>query len=135
MTVPTLITETPDKVYLLQEMFSAFVYALQYVQGQTITTAGAQTVNPKVNNLLLNNTVATIAATIADAKNHAGIFTVKAGTEPAVGQDHTLTLTIGTFDGTNNVATFADANDSLTVVFDIAGNGTVLNNTGTVALS
>jgi hypothetical protein len=29
MTAPTLITETPDKVYLLQEMFSAFVYALQ----------------------------------------------------------------------------------------------------------
>ena len=31
MTAPTLITETPDKVYLLQEMFSAFVYALQNV--------------------------------------------------------------------------------------------------------
>lgn len=133
MTIPTLITDGNGKY--LDIIYSAIIYALQYVQGQEITEAGAQVVNPKVNNLLLNNATATIAATIADAKDHAGLFTVKAGLEPDVGEDHTLTLTVGTFDGTNNVATFEDINDSLTVIFDIAGNGTIINNTGSVVLS
>lgn len=135
MSNPTLITENLDKVHMLDIFYSAFVYALQFIMGQTITTAGAQTVNPKVNNLLLNNATTTISATISDASQHAGLFTVKAGLEPAEGQDHTLTLTSGTFDGTNNVATFSDINDSLTVIFDIAGNGTIINNTGSVVLS
>lgn len=124
-----------DTAHMFDIIYSAMVYALQYVQGQVITTAGAQTVNPKVNNLLLNNATTKIAAVIADASQHAGLFTVKAGLEPAEEQDHTLVLTSGTFDGTNNTATFADINDSLTVMFDIAGNGTIINNTGSVALS
>jgi hypothetical protein len=114
---------------------NAIVAALLFVQGQTITTAGAQVILAKTNNVLLNNATAAITATIADAKNHVGLFTVKAGLEPAGGQDHTLTLTVGTFNGTNKVATFADINDALTVIFDIAGNGTIINNTGSVALS
>ena len=114
---------------------NAIIEALTFFEGQTITTAGAQAVTAKKSSVLLNNATATIAATIADAANHAGLFTVKAGLEPAVGQDHTLTLTAGTFDGTNNVATFADKDDSLTVVFDHTGNGTIINNTGSVVLS
>jgi hypothetical protein len=133
MVVPNLITD--GKGEYLDIIYSAVVHALTYVQGQQITTAGTQTVNQKVNNLLLNNATAAINAVIADAKNHVGMFTVKAGLEPAGGQDHTLTLTVGTFDGTNNRATFADINDALTVIFDIAGNGTILNNTGSVSLS
>ena len=133
MTVDLTIDRT-DSVYYPQ-IYAAIIDALNYVSGATITTAGAQVVSAKTNNLLLNNATAAINATIADAKTHAGLFTVKAGLEPAGGKDHTLTLTIGTFDGTNRVATFADINDSLTVIFDIAGNGSVINNTGAVVLS
>lgn len=133
MTVDLTLDYSTSQFY--PQIYAAIIDALNYVKGQTITTAGAQTVNPRVNNLLLNNATATIAATIADAKNHIGLFTVKAGLEPAGGQDHTLVLTIGTFDGTNNTATFADINDTLVVMFDIAGNGTIMTNTGSVALS
>jgi hypothetical protein len=101
--------------------------------GQTITASGAVTAGKK--SVLLNHATAAIAATIADAADHFGYFVVKAGLEPGAGQDHTLTLTIGTFNGTNNVATFADINDALVVFFDHAGNGTIISNTGSVTLS
>lgn len=91
-------------------------------------TAGVQSVE-------LNHISTTIAATIADAVNHQGIFIVKATTEPGVAADHTLTLTAGTFNGSDNIATFADINDTLVVYFDSAGNGTVVENVGSVALS
>jgi hypothetical protein len=103
--------------------------------GQTITDAGAQVVTAGKKSVLLNNAAATIAATIADASLHFGWFTVKAGLEPAGGQDHTCTITTGTWDGTNKIATFADINDALVVFFDHAGNGTIISNTGAVALS
>lgn len=100
---------------------------------QELTASGAVTAG--VQSLELNHTSVTIEATIADAVNHQGLFIVKATTEPGVGGDHTLTLTAGTFDGTNNVATFADINDALVVFFDSAGNGTILENVGTVGLA
>jgi hypothetical protein len=100
---------------------------------QELTASGA--VTPGVECVQLNHTTVAIAATIADASKHPGIFHAKATTEPGAGQDHTITITTGTWDGTNKVATFADIKDALTVYFDKAGNGTILNNTGTVALS
>lgn len=103
--------------------------------GQTITVAAAQVVIAGKQSVLLNNAVATIAATIADASLHFGYFVVKAGLEPAVGQDHTCTITTGTWDGINKIATFADINDALVVFFDHAGNGTIISNTGAVVLS
>lgn len=102
---------------------------------QVITTAGAGVVATTTNQLYLNNASTAITATIASAIIHEGIFFVKAGLEPAGGQDHTLTLTAGTFDGSNTIATFQDINDSLLIMFDASGNGTVLVNTGSVALS
>ena len=101
--------------------------------GETITTSGAVTAGKK--SVLLNHATVAIAATIADAANHFGWFTVKAGLEPGAGQDHTCTLTLGTWDGTNTIATFADINDALVVFFDHVGNGTIISNTGAVALS
>jgi hypothetical protein len=59
---------------------------------------------------------------------------VKSITEPGSGQDHTVTITNGTWNG-NKSATFADINDTLVVYFDSAGNGTVVANVGSVALS
>ena len=104
-------------------------------QIQTIVTSGAQTVTAGVQALYLNEDTTAINATIATAVAHQGLFLVKSGLEPATVNDHVLTLTIGTFNGTNNVATFADINDSLLIYFDAAGAGTVLVNTGTVVLS
>lgn len=100
---------------------------------QELTASGAVTAG--VQSVELNKTDGTIAATIADSSNHQGVFIAKATTEPGVGGDHTLTLTAGTFDGTNNVATFADINDALIVYFDSAGNGTIVENVGSVSLS
>jgi hypothetical protein len=118
-----------------QTIYDAVLAALKTAQGQIITEKGSQTVTPGVNNLLLNNDTEAINAVIDNSLNHIGLFTVKAGIEPGSGEDHTLTLTSGTFDGINNVATFADINDALVIIFDIAGNGTIINNTGTVVLS
>jgi hypothetical protein len=102
---------------------------------EELTTAGANTVTTGVQSVELNNDTTAITATIATSVNHQGLFIAKATSEPAVGEDHTLTLTAGTFDGTNNVATFADINDALVVYFDSAGNGTIVENVGAVALS
>jgi hypothetical protein len=100
---------------------------------QSLTASGAVTAG--IQSVELDHTSVAIAATIADSSAHQGLFIVKATTEPGVAADHTLTLTAGTFDGTNSVATFADVNDALVVYFDSAGNGTILANVGSVALS
>jgi len=76
---------------------------------------------------------ASIAATIADAANHAGSFVVVCTAEPAT--THTVTLTSGTWDGTNDTATFSDIGDALLVTFDASGDGTIVSNVGSVALS
>ena len=104
-------------------------------QIQTITASGAQAITAGVSQVYLNEATTAIAATIADSAAHQGLFFIKAGLEPAGGQDHTVTLTSGTWNGTNNVATFADIADALTIMFDAAGNGTVIVNTGSVAFS
>lgn len=117
-----------------QTIYDAVLAAIKTTQGQIITNSGSQAVTSGVSNLLLNNDTEAINAVIDNSLNHVGLFTVKAGLEPADGQNHTLTLLRGTFDGTNNRATFEDINDALVIIFDIAGNGTIINNTGTVSL-
>lgn len=100
------------------------------IQELTVTgavTAGKQSVE-------LNHASVIVAATIADAANHQGLFIVK-DTSATGTAAHTLTLTAGTFNGTNNVATLNALNEALVVYFDSAGNGTVLVNIGSVALS
>jgi hypothetical protein len=101
---------------------------------QAMTVSGA--ITPGVNYVSLNHTSTKIAATIADATAHAGVFVIDTISEPAGGQDHTVTISgTGSFNGTNKVATFADTGDKLVVFFNAAGRGTVLENTGSVALS
>ena len=90
-------------------------------------TAGKQSVE-------LNHISVIIAATIADASNHQGLFIVK-DTSASGTAAHTLTLTAGTFDGTNNVATFNAPNEALVVYFDSAGDGTIIENVGGVVIS
>ena len=98
---------------------------------QTMIVSGA--VTPGITELLLNDTTPLIAATIADAKAHQGLFIVKQIDAGTAG--HTLTLTSGTLNGTNNVATLNAANEALVVWFDSLGNGTIVENVGSVAIS
>lgn len=99
--------------------------------GELTATAA---VTPGVANVELNHATVVVAATIADAADHEGLFVVK-NTSASGTAAHTLTLTAGTFDGTNNVATLNAPAELLVVVFDSAGNGTIIQNTGSVALS
>lgn len=99
---------------------------------QELTASGA--VTPGVQSVELNHATVVVAATIASSLAHPGLFVVK-DTSASGTAAHTLTLTAGTFDGTNNVATLNAANECLVVWFDSAGNGTIVENVGSVALS
>lgn len=99
---------------------------------QELTASGACL--PGVSVLELNHATVIIAATIADAAEHAGIFIVK-DTSASGTAAHNLTLTAGTFDGTNNVVTMNAPDEALIVFFDDLGNGYVIENTGAVVLS
>ena len=102
-------------------------------QIQKMTISGAITAG--VQAVFLNHATVAIAATIANLAAHQGLLLIKAGLEPGAGQDHTVTVTTGTLNGTNKIATFADASDAILLYVDAAGNGTVLVNTGSVAFS
>jgi len=91
-------------------------------------------ISENIQSVELNHATVAVVTTIADAANHAGLFVVK-NTSASGTAAHTLTLTAGTFNGTNNVATLNAPDEALVVFFDSAGNGTVVANIGTVALS
>lgn len=93
--------------------------------GAGAVTAGIQSVEI--------NSVAAAALTIASADAHQGLFIVK-HTSSSDGQNHTLTLTSGTYDGTNTVALLDAANEALVVYFDSNGDGTIVENVGSVSL-
>lgn len=99
---------------------------------QALTASGA--VTEGVRSLTLAHASVVIAATIADATAHTGFFAVT-NTSASGTAAHTVTLTTGTWNGTNKVATLNAPAESLLVFFDSAGNGTVIVNTGSVALS
>jgi hypothetical protein len=111
---------------------SSSAVTTQLVTSQELTASGA--VVAGVKSVELNHATVVVAATIADAADHHGLFVVK-DTSASGTAAHTLTLTAGTFDGTNNVATLNAPNEALIVWFDSAGNGTIVENVGTVALS
>jgi hypothetical protein len=99
-----------------------------------VTETAGGTVGAGISEVQLNHATVIAAATIADASLHEGIFVV-VNTSASGTAAHTLTLTLGTFDGTNNVATLNAPAEMLVVIFDNAGNGRIIQNTGAVALS
>jgi hypothetical protein len=102
------------------------------VRVQELTVSGA--VTARRQSVELNHATVAVAATIADSTSHEGVFHVK-NTSASGTAAHTLTLTAGTFNGTNNVATLNAPDEALIVYFDSAGNGSILANIGSVALS
>ena len=108
----------------------ADVAELQTNTTQALIASGAVTAGVKC--VTLKHGSVAIAATIADAAAHAGFF---AAVDLETGATHTLTLTSGTFDGTNEIATFNAAAEALLVFFDDDGEGTIVANIGAVALS
>ena len=100
------------------------------VQELTVTAA----VVAGIQSVELNHIDTVIAATISDAVNHQGLFVVK-DTSATGTELHTLTLTAGTFNGSDNVATFNARDEALIVYFDSTGRGQVIANVGSVALS
>jgi len=100
---------------------------------QELTVSGAITAG--VTMVELNHVSTVIAATIANAALHAGVPVTFKDTSASGTAAHTVTLTSGTFDGTNNIATFDAPGEQLVVVFGSDGNGLVILNTGTVGLS
>lgn len=99
---------------------------------QELTASGA--VLPGVDSIELNHATVIVAATIADAKSHQGLFVV-VDTSASGTAAHTCTTTVGTWDGTNNTATLNAPAECLVVWFDSAGAGTIVENVGSVALS
>ena len=102
-------------------------------QVQELTVSGA--ILDGVQSVELNSIAAEIvAATLADASAHQGLFVVK-NTSASGTKAHTVTITTGTWDGTNKVITLNAPKECIAVFFDSAGNGTLLENVGEVALS
>ncbi len=99
---------------------------------QELTATAAVTAG--VQSLELNHASTIIAATIASTLNHPGLFVVK-DTSATGTAAHTVTITTGTWNGTNKIITLNALNEALAVYFDSAGNGTILVNVGSVALS
>ena len=99
---------------------------------QELTVTGA--VTPGIRHIELNHATVIIEATIASADLHQGILIVE-DTSATGTAAHTLTLAGGTFDGTNNTATLNALAELLVVFIDGDGNGTIIQNTGSVALS
>lgn len=98
---------------------------------QELTASGAVTAGVKT--LRLNHATVAIAATMV-ATEHPGFFSV-VDTSASGTAAHTLTLTGGTFNGTNTIATLNAPAEALLVYFDAAGAGTIITNSGAVALS
>ncbi len=99
---------------------------------QELTVSGA--VTPGVNAIELNHATVVVAATIADLADHPGFLVIK-DTSASGAAAHTVTAAAGTFDGTNDVLTLNAPKECIVLWIDSAGNGTIVENVGAVALS
>jgi hypothetical protein len=126
-------TMVSDSASLIQTQQSVKAYADGIrANVQELTASGAVTAG--VNSIELNHATVVIAATIADLANHPGLLVIK-DTSATGTAAHTVTATAGTFDGTNNVVTLNALNECIAIWVDSAGNGTILENVGSVAVS
>lgn len=101
-----------------------------HVSATELTASGAISAN--VSYVELNSTTPLIAATIAAPA--AGRFLVITQTDAGTA-GHTVTLTAGTYDGTNNVATFNAQGETLVLFGVSATRFVVVENIGSVAIA
>lgn len=107
---------------------------LSTIEAATVfaTTAPAA-IDAGVNNIELAHGTVAIEKTIASLANHQGLMVIK-NTSADGTAAHKITVTTGTWDGTNKVITLNAPKECLVVFIDSAGNGTILVNVGTVGL-
>ncbi len=122
-----------SEVYLTASMPEINNAADVSARVQSLIASGA--ITPGIQSVELDNDTVAIDSTIADSAYHQGLFVVKDTSASGTTAVHTITLTIGTFDGTNNIATMDAPNDALIIYFDSVGNGTIVANIGAVVLS
>jgi hypothetical protein len=100
------------------------------LQTKELTATGAIPAGTQATEL--NHASVIIAATYTVEPNTIRIFKDTSATGTAA---HTVTLTGGTFNGTNTIATFNARDDFIMIHFDSAGRGSVIANVGSVAFS
>lgn len=100
---------------------------------QALTATAA--VTEGVDILTLSHASVVIAATIADLKKWSGKDIVVQNVSASGTAAHTVTLTLGTWNGTNKIITLDAPAERIVVRVDSLGNGTILENTGSVGLS
>ena len=117
-----------------QQSIKAYADSLRAGRGnvQELTASGA--VTSGVNSIELNHATVVVAATIADLADHQGLLVIK-DTSASGTAAHTVTAAAGTFDGTNDVLTLNAPKECIVLWIDSAGNGTIVENVGEVALS
>lgn len=76
-----------------------------------------------------------IEKTIASLVPYANSFVVVKNTSASGTAAHKVTVTTGTWDGTNKVITLDAPKECIVVFVDSAGNGTIVANVGSVGLS
>ena len=104
-----------------------------YVKTYTATAARGSD-SGKVRHIQLSST-SVIAMTGMVGSDYAGQIVSVKNTSASGTAAHTVTLAGGTWDGTNTVVTLNAPDECIVVIFDSAGDGTVLANVGSVALS
>lgn len=101
----------------------------------TYTATSPAAIPSTVRIIELNHASTAIEKTIASMVPYAGQIVIVKDTSATGTAAHTVTITTGTWNGTNKVATLNALNKCLVVAVDSAGNGTILENVGAVALS
>ncbi|NCD26655.1 MAG: hypothetical protein EOL86_13835 [Deltaproteobacteria bacterium] len=87
-----------------------------------------------VNVIELNHATVAIEKTIGSLSDHKGLMVIK-NTSASGTAAHKITVTTGTWDGTNKVITLNAPKECLVVFIDSAGNGTIIINVGAVGLA
>ena len=98
-----------------------------------VTTTAATAVTAGIANVEINISAGSAAITVADLSVHQGDFFIKLTGASTGGS--TVTAAIGTWNGTNTIVTTNALNEALLLKIDSSGNGTVIENVGSVGLS
>lgn len=101
----------------------------------TYTATSPAAIPATVRVIELNHASVAIEKTIASLVPYANSFLVIKDISATGTAAHKVTVTTGTLNGTNKVATLDALGECLVLWIDSAGNGTVVVNVGTVALS